>query len=108
MPAYFTPSSTPRRLGGSASGGGGGVRISANAVRESTKEPMSIAYAAATLAAAMTTPASAGPAICDTLASDQLIAVAALSSSRSTSRGNSASKGGRRTAMAAANRALAT
>ena len=68
VPAYLTPSSTPRRLGGSASGGGGGVRMNAKAVSESTKEPMSIAYAVGDARRAMITPASAGPAIWETLA----------------------------------------
>ena len=58
--------------------------------------------------AAISTPASAGPAIVATFASEPWIALAALSSSRSTSRGISASSGGRSTAEAPAKIAAAT
>src|SRR3954447_3640083 len=106
--AYLTPSTMLLRLGGSASGGGGGVRMSVKAVSEAAKEATSIAYAVFTPAAAMTTPASPGPAISATFESDQLMALAALSSSRSTSLDMSASSGGLSTALAHANSAAAT
>ncbi len=82
--------------------------MSANAVSEPKKVTTSIAYADCTPPAAITKPASAGPTIPETLINDQEIAVAALSSSRSTSRGSNASKGGRSTALAAANSVAAT
>ena len=67
-----------------------------------------MAYAHSTPVAAISTPASAGEPIVASCTEDQLIAVAALSSSRSTRRGISASSGGRMTAEAAANSAAAT
>ena len=61
-----------------------------------------------TSVAAISTPASAGPAIVATFSSEPSIALAALSSSRSTKRGSSASSGGRSTAEAPAKITAAT
>src|SRR4051812_34299155 len=105
--AYFTPATIPRRLGGSASGGGGGVRSRLNASSDPQNDATSTTYAHSTPAAAISTPASAGEPIVAISAKDQFSAVAAFSSSRSTTRGSSASSGGRSTAVAAANSAAA-
>ena len=81
-----------------------GRRAGACASRcSATSEPAnvaaSIAVGEASPAAAMSTPASAGPATCAMLLRANCRApTAALSSSRSTSRGTSASSGGRRSA----------
>jgi hypothetical protein len=57
------PSAMLRRLTGGASGVGGIARMSQRATSDTPYVAASIAYAVETPAAAMMTPASAGPAI---------------------------------------------
>jgi hypothetical protein len=87
-----------RRLGGSASGAGGLARMTERKPSEIRNVARSMPKVSVTPKAAISTPPSAGPASIPTLPRTHSSAIAAFICSRGTTRGTSASSGGRSSA----------